>query len=222
MDAVALDFESVELEVECSWEAGESNGGEFAIIGPLNVVEQLAGMGVAAHVRIGKLSPKARVTLEGTLARKSAGIPLDAATFCHLQSAPSMINLDDQLMALQLSRNDWAFVLLLGGFAYFDEAGVLLQVTALSLTLSHSSGRRTGMIMEGTKVENQEAVLAGMERQGRLAQTLNGWQEGGLRKICWVHPSELINGKTVCDTPYPHGGMRLACSVRLIFPFFAC
>jgi hypothetical protein len=215
MDHCALDFAKVDLVVHCRWETGESNGGLFAIIGPTEVVEQLGEMGVKPNASIGKLSPKAKVTVDGAAARKSAGIPLNAATFCHLLAAPALINLEDQLMALQLSRNDWAFVLLLGGFAYFDDAGVLLAVNAMTL---NPPGHRHGLIMEGCKVENQETVLAIMERQGRLARTLDGWDEGGFKKICWVHPSETVEGNPVCETPYPHGGALTFSSLLILSP----
>ena len=132
-----------------------------------------------------------------------------AVTFCYIHPIPS---LQLALESLHLAQNEWAFVLLLGGFAYFGEDGKLLAVNAVSLATSTS-----GLALVGhpvTSVQSQ-VVVDEMTKQGRLVPPPADWIKGGFKAMAWVHPAEAVAGGLVTTNVgsqnYDHGAFLFEC-----------
>lgn len=141
-------------------------------------------------------------------------MPLRAATYCYIYPIPS---LQLALESLHLARNEWAFALLLGGFAYFDEAGGLLAVNAVTLATSTS-----GLALVGHPVtpDQSEKVVHEMTKQGRLIPPPADWIKGGFKSMAWVHPSEKVAGKLITTVgsslDYNHGAFLFECKHETI------
>ena len=190
--------------------AGGNNSGMYEMVGPKANLNKLIGMCkmvdefkftsqlptrssrkmkqaeqrnyVKAMTR-GPLSPLSAIQM-GRDERTSLGIPLDARYLAFVHPAKA---LEKALEATNISDEPWAYLLLLGGFAFFDEERKLQSVNALSLTPTHVE-----MQFQGPHVV-QLSALASLRKQGRLHEVfLDALQDQGLRECTWVHPNEKL------------------------------
>ena len=185
----------------------------FTVVGPVEVVRLLADT-VKHDVSLSKgvLSPRCAITLRQA-ARATAGVPEAAVSF-----AFAYPHFGDQSVFSRLighaAQEPWLFFLLLGGFCYFDGAGVLLQVNALTLNKSTQSLHLVG------PHEAAPAACEWLRERGRLHPiTLPSLQESGFRSFGWVHPCETANGVMLGqdDVRYPDGAFVYELSEGCIF-----
>ena len=112
----------------------------------------------------GALSPRSACTVPSEF-RDGAGIPQDAEYYCFIHPLSSFVAREVlRSGALKLSRNPWAFVLLMGGFAYFDQAGKLSQVNAITFTPPVSASH-PGLLMVGHELPAADRALQAMQAQ---------------------------------------------------------
>ena len=108
-------------------QSSSSNAVTFNVVGPerpLQVLRTLSeSVGLSdSEVLCCKMSPLAPVTVPADF-REGAGIPLEAHTFAYIYPWAG-----EHVKSLNFARDSWAFVMLLGGFAYFSSDGVLMSV----------------------------------------------------------------------------------------------
>ena len=164
----------------------------YKVIGPAAPLDFLRGLGERA--KSCSLSPPARVTVPLKV-RAAAGIPKCAETFAFIY--PWM---GEMVGGLDLSHNAWAFVMLFGGFAYFNKSGDLLSVNAI--TLDHSE---QGLMLVGPSIATPAAVSA-MQAKDRMTNiTAPTLTRAGFRQFGWVHPSEHFDGELMGTVAYPDG-----------------
>ena len=124
-----------------------------------------------------------RITM-GPATRASLFIPADACYLAFLHPAKA---LEKALEATNISDDPWAYLLLIGGFAFFDADRKLQSVNALSLTPT-----RHEMHFDGPHEMDSEDI-ARLRVQGRLHEVfMDALQEQGLHECAWVHPNETI------------------------------
>ena len=105
------------------------------------MLEAAAGRASQGQLEMeGFISPLSPVTVPAE-ARASAGIPMAAAAFAFVYP---MSHLENALEKLNLANNPFGFLLLLGGFAYFDENHVLISSNALALIPSEQNLKMEG------------------------------------------------------------------------------
>ena len=137
----------------------------------------------------GLISPIAPITLPAD-SREVAGIPLEATSFCFAYPVAMM---EDKLEKLNLADEPWGFFLLIGGFCYFDDAGKVVGVNALTLVPS-----RWIMEFDGPHRPSTNA-LKSLYRQERMCEvTLDALESAGFRAFGWVHAASAPN-ETVKD-----------------------
>ena len=115
--------------------------GKYKAVGPersISILEAAAGR--TSLELEGFISPLSPVTVPAE-ARASAGIPMAAAAFAFVYP---MSHLENALEKLNLANNPFGFLLLLGGFAYFDENHVLISSNALALIPSEQNLKMEG------------------------------------------------------------------------------
>ncbi len=133
----------------------------------------------------GSLSPLAEVNLP-LEARAGAGVPPDASYFAFLYPADQDGDLLDDL---DLESQSWGFLLLLGGFAYFDAQLHLVGVNAVTFNESPISLAFAG------PYGASPAAIASLQGQQRMCRvTLDALLAQGFRSFAWVHPDEAPGG----------------------------
>lgn len=136
----------------------------------------------------GDLSPLSLVTVPQE-ARHAAGIPSAAHYYAFVY--PLAAEYTVQLKTLNLANEPWAFLLLLGGFTYLDEAKNVLATNALALIPSETCLEMAGPYLPSTKPLNE------MVKQKRMSPiTLEALQDAGFASFGWVHPSERVRHGT--------------------------
>ena len=118
---------------------------------------------------------------------------------------PTLIfrEIDKRLAALNLADETWAFLLLVGGFLFFDSERRLISVSALTLVPSiwqiHLDGPFTP----------SRAALHGLRAEGKLqAVTLDALVESGCAAFGWSHAGEAPGGHRLDEdlaTKIEHG-----------------
>ena len=149
----------VDLQLSTAWQQSQTledvtNAVPFQIQGPeevLTLVERISEGATNAH--FGVLSPPVPVTLNGVKARKSAGIPINAAYFCFAYPLESLSGKYEELVNDEGRCDPWLFFLLLGGFCYFDALKNLIRTNALMLTEAQAK-----LEMVGPYLPSAEAV----------------------------------------------------------------
>lgn len=155
----------------------------------------------------GMLSPRAPVTLPMEC-RKAAGIPLEASTFCFAYPADRM---EEPLEKLNLTDEPWGYFLLVGGFCFFDEHGVLLACSALTLVPTPWTMNFVG------PAQPSKSALKELHKLKRMCTvTLDALQNAGFAAFGWAHAEahELEHGVPIIESDgdggqsvtYPHGG----------------
>ena len=226
MDNVAISVVRVKLELKCAWPdlsllgtpqpssqqplGSHSLLGESCVVGPPEVLEQLKFL--QSHIDTdmtldrGPISPLHRVTLPPD-SRELAGIPRDADFFVYLFALS-----DDASTAAQmgmdvkwLARNQWAHVLNLGGFAYFDANHRLLAVNALSPAPSTS-----GIVLHGAPPVSPGA-LATLRQEGRMVDITEPNMRGaGFTAMTFLEPVEKPGGHAInASVTNENGGFAL-------------
>ena len=226
MDNVAISVVRVKLELKCAWPdlsllgtpqpssqqplGSHSLLGESCVVGPPEVLEQLKFL--QSHIDTdmtldrGPISPLHRVTLPPD-SRELAGIPRDADFFVYLFALS-----DDASTAAQmgmdvkwLARNQWAHVLILGGFAYFDANQRLLAVNALSPAPSES-----GLVLQGAPPVSPK-VLATLRQEGRIVDITEPNMRGaGFTAMTFLEPVEKPGGHAInASVTNENGGFAL-------------
>ena len=104
-------------------------------------------------------------------------------------SALAFKSLEKRLESLNLADEKWAFLLLVGGFLFFDESDKLIQANALTLVASDFQ-----MHFDGPFAPSGDA-LHGMRQAGRVVPvTLGVLQDAGFAAYGWVHADEAFDG----------------------------
>jgi hypothetical protein len=220
VDNVAISVVRVDLELECSWpdlslrgtsqDGARSLLGECCVVGPPDVLEQISLLQSRIETDLtldrGPISPLHRVTLPPD-SRELAGIPRDADFFVYLFALS-----DDASTATQmgmdvkwLARNQWAHVLILGGFAYFDANQRLLAVNALSPAPSTS-----GIVLLGAPPVSPGA-LAALRQDGRMVDvTVPNMRAAGFTAMTFLEPVEKPGGHAInASVGNENGGFAL-------------
>ena len=127
-------------------------------------------------------------------------------------SSPPLVfsSMEKRLAVLNLADETWAFLLLVGGFAFFDADRKLLAVSALTLVPSiwqlHFDG----------PFEPSAAAFTGMKDEGRMeAVTLDALEDAGFVAFGWAHTGASPGGHQLCqqhdhEEPPKQVGARLA------------
>lgn len=207
VDNVAISVVRVDLELKCSWpdlslrgtsqEGPRSLLGECCVVGPPDVLEQISLLQSRIETNLtldrGPISPLHRVTLPPD-SRELAGIPRAADFFVYLfalsddASTATEMGMD----AKWLARNQWAHVLTLGGFAYFDANQRLLAVNALSPAPSTS-----GLVLRGAPPVSPGA-LAALRQEGRMVDvTVPRMRAAGFTAMTFLAPVEKPGGHAI-------------------------
>ena len=200
-DTLALSILSnVKLAISANWADDEASG-VFEITGPPNTLESLLSLvNNDTSLLHGFLSPLSAVTVPMER-RRDAGIPTDAASYCYIHP---LEHLHDEVESLKLAQQSWAFVLLAGGYAYFDATQRLLQVNAIAYAPSP-----TGLVLVGHPVDGHAArnAAAMLQKRGRFMPIADeSLLSAGFDAYSWVHASEAFDGALVSEEhPYPHG-----------------
>jgi voltage-gated potassium channel Kch len=206
-DNVAMSVVRVELELKCSWPDPSLRGtpqsgprsllGECCVVGPPTVLEQLnllqSRLDSDMTLDRGPISPLHRVTLPPD-SRELAGIPRDADFFVYLFALSDDASTAEQMgMDVKwLARNQWAHVLILGGFAYFDANQRLLAVNALSPAPSAS-----GLVLRGAPPVSPGA-LAALRQEGRMVDITEPSMRGaGFTAMTFLEPVEKPGGHAI-------------------------
>ena len=205
-DLLALSvYPAVPLLLACNWpdDGPGAGAGTYTVLGPqpnLESLQLLLGGKSAADELNGVLSPPSAVTVP-VEHRAAAAIPVAATAYCWIHP---LDHLAAKLETLKLARNPWAFVLLTGGFAYFDAEMKLLAINAVAMAPSP-----TGLVLVGRPVCGQGSAQAAdvLSKKGRLVPiAYPDLLSVGFDASAWVHGSENFNGVSLSDdTPYPHG-----------------
>ena len=192
---------NIELRIDVSYGGcSSSEAGRFIVTGPPDKLAILrrVGKGVVADGADieGVASPMAPVTLPEAV-KVAAGIPRMSSKFCFLSPLALFHGRSDRV---NLVKEPWAIVHLLGGFAYFDERDNLLGVNALTIVPSF-----TVLHVIGPFVPADGAVGA-MHDLGRLASVaVDSMVDHGFLQAGWVHPDEQPNGHEL-SVENIHGG----------------
>lgn len=181
-------FPDVNLVIEPRVAAGTAASSKsllrYIITGPERPLKVLHELNVVEMECF--LSPVHPVTMPRK-ARVQAGIPHHATSFAFIY--PSSALTAALSTRTNLSKDLWAFVLLLGGFAYFDSAGALLAVNAITFSPSD-----TGLVLIGPSATVPGALEA-MKEEGRMQPvTLPELTQVGIGHFGWVHPCEQLGG----------------------------
>ena len=146
----------------------------------------------------GLLSPLHPVNLP-IESRKGTGVPAAAAHFAFCYPADGM---EKVLEPLNLTDQPWAFILLLGGFIYFDESFNTCGINSIGL-----AGSKIMLDFVGPFSARQPAMDA-LDVEKRLcAVTLEALEDQGLASFGWIHPNESPGGERLHRKhDYPWGG----------------
>ena len=189
-------YPNCDLELEIQGEALSSDEGEHApglarryvVVGPkakrVMLDKLLAGR--ADTTVSGPLSPLHPINLPPR-ARRAIGIPAAAAHFAFCYPADGM---EAVLEALNLTDQPWAFLLLLGGFLYFDADYSPCGINSLTLAGSSITLDFLGPF------DARSAAVHQLDEQKRLCEvTLDALEAQGFVSFCWVHPHEEPGGE---------------------------
>jgi hypothetical protein len=161
----------------------------------------------------GTLSPLGEVTVPMGV-RPDVGIPdgvgtcggtrvaKEAKYYCFIQPLNDQ-EVRDMIRAqvkLAMKINSWAFVLLQGGYAYFDEERKLVRVNAITL----AQGAGVDLILAGHEVPDAGPALEAMQHTKRMVDIHEpDLVEAGFVAYGWVHGREDFDGAPVTTVaPY--------------------
>jgi hypothetical protein len=173
--------------------------GKFTITGPDDHLEVLKKLCNDASIDSfeGKVSTLSRVTIP-VRKREEAGVPEDAHFFAFVYPITEIAK---RLRAFSVDEDsEWAFLLRIGGYCYFDEHMNVKRVNALGLVLSDVT-----LHLEGPYHADHQAAAALVD-QGRMEPvTLRVMEMAGFTKFGWVHSNEQIGGHKLGAKAYPTG-----------------
>jgi len=122
-------FPKVALTIVCV--PSTANPNDVQIVGPDKTVRELAKLLGKNDFQYLELSPRAAVTVPMEF-REGAGIPLNSYFFAFIYPSTDPEVLEKVQTLTNKARQSWAFVLLIGGYAYYDESGKLISVNAIA------------------------------------------------------------------------------------------
>jgi len=190
---------ALDLELEISDDNMDDAALHFRIVGPESKLAMIRGSVGAEQQLEGMMSPKAAITLPDEV-KAGAGIPPQAVQFAFVYPIDGMHESVKQLEKIVSDEDAWIYMLMLGGFVYFDDGGACCSVNALTLSLSKISLKLRGPY-SATASAHDEIV-----RQGRMQEvTLDVLLSAGLLSFAWAHPSEQPGGHSLGATPWPDG-----------------
>ena len=145
----------------------------------------------------GMLSPLCVINLPQE-ARREAGVPKDAKFFAFLYPQSEG---HDQHKHLNLKEQPWAWLFLIGGFAYFDEQRKPVSINAYKSAHQPKTQQRSAdpalaptHVFFGPTPVTAEATQA-LGSNGRLSLVMSPeLQALGFHKFGWVHPNEKVGG----------------------------
>ena len=190
-----VDLELLRVDSNAASDQGnpDSRTCTFKVAGPDRPLEFLQALDLGDAALQCKASPLSPVTVP-TQHREGAGIPIDAASFAFIYPW-----LSDKLSELNFARDSWAFVLLLGGFAYFSDDGELISVNALTLAPSD-----TGLMLVGPRAVTRTSLDIMLATQRMESITAPNLTNAGFHRFGWVHPAEKFNGELLGDAKYSY------------------
>eukprot|EP00966_Prymnesium_polylepis_P064723 1501529-Prymnesium_polylepis.1 len=160
----------INVDIEVRYPHNDSEGdtskaGTYIVKGPKHVVVTLQriAQGIDNDDIDGVISPQNQVTLPNAIKRE-AGIPLSAASFAFINPLPYFKR---RLSRINLAKESWGFVFLLGGFAYFDVDGRICGVNSLSIVPSPQVLHLIGPHPIPSQVEEH------LSSRGRLADVVD-------------------------------------------------
>jgi len=140
-------------------------------------------------------------------ARAGTGIPVEATHFCFIYPSEQGALCHERLTKAS-RRNEWGFLLLLGGFAYFDKGHGIICINAISP--GHTA---TGLSLRGPLL-CEPSFYERFVTLGRThSVTIPDMVALGFRQFGWVNPSEELDGLTLSDEhAYPMGAFVYRCA----------
>ena len=219
---------SVDVEIEIEFDYAKDIGtdadmlGRYHMSGPQKHVDKLkaAGAGLkdgdasSSFDVGGKLSPVCPCSLPANV-RRCIGVPEEATHYAFLYPATSHgKSMEEALENLDLADELWAFLLLVGGFCYFQEAPATRDSNAGGKTFTLIRSNALVLIpgdevmdFDGPFTPNQKAIDA-LRSHGRMVVvTLDVLEEAGFDAFSWVLPNEQPDGIALCpEVDYPFGG----------------
>ena len=158
---------------------------DVQIVGPENTVRDLAKLLGKNDFQYLELSPRAAVTVPKEH-RKDAGIPSDAHFFAFIHPSEDTEVLEKVQTIKNKARQSWAFVLLIGGYAYFDKSGKLLSVNAIAFAETPQSLLLVGpypcSVTSAVELDRQgrmrEVTLAEVSSDDRVSRAKSALQSG--------------------------------------------
>ena len=117
--------------------------------------------------------------------------------------------LEGVLEEMHFGRNDpWAFLLLMGGYCYFDDAYTFLRANALVM----SNTAPIHFTYTGPHPAS-DAGIAGMIAQERMADmTIDALQSEGCEQFGWIRGNELFDGQHSLDLNNPSSTASYPCT----------
>jgi len=178
---------------------------DVQITGPEKTLADLSKLLGTSEAPYLEVSPRAAVTVPMEY-REDAGIPLNAHAFAFIYPSENVRILEKVQAVKNKARQSWAFVLLIGGYAYYDEKGALISINAIAFAETEQS-----LLLVGPYRCSQAGTNA-LDGQGRLRPvTVSEVAEAGFSTQAWAHPSERFGGELLSATvDYHHGGFVFA------------
>lgn len=211
-DYLAITIEPrVELRIDAI-DINAKSASNFKVIGPPETLEKLrkagldvgqvgAGLSAGQAGVCGVLSKSAEVDVPEEY-REPAGIPTEGppksgegnghgprVSYCYIHPLASEADRKKILAsnACDLSRNSWAFVLLVGGYAYFNQKKELIWVNAIQFAPNDSHG----LLLVGHEVPTARHAFEAMKQHGRMVEVRDEHLlKAGFQSFGWVHSSE--------------------------------
>lgn len=164
----------------------------FKVVGPRAVLRSMKEE-LGRDTLSGVISPHCPITLDED-ERLDAGIPDGATSFAFSYPVEDLRGQFEWLLPFARD-SPWLFYLLIGGFAYFDKHGDVIQLNALSLSPAAAVLHLIGPYKAAEKAIE---FLEASERLQPIA--LKDLVDAGFRSFCWVHPGEAPGGTPLSTT----------------------
>ena len=146
------------------------------------------------------MSPRHPVTIEDLDVRLEVGIPAEAASFAFVYPIHAVERKLTRLYLNDTEEEHWAYLFQLGGFCYFDGAGVPVATNALTPFQTANS-----IHLDGPYTADLDAIRAMRLRKRLMPVTVDALLSSGLISFGWVHPDEQPGGHALGEKRARHG-----------------
>lgn len=163
---------------------------------------------------LGSLSPPSKVTLFAD-AKRNAGVPSHAATFCFMYPMQCFAGKEDRLVSenvvhaqehMDEAEPAWLDALLYGAFVYCDADDNIIQINAL--TLRPSQAVKGQLYLDGPHKANPSAYVKLAQSARVQPVTLFHMTKLGFTTFAWVTPGEAPGNTSLSEEQgmeWPHG-----------------